>query len=98
MLIKSSDVDYDPATALFMFRDPDSSDEDDPITIKGYSYTDGNPVMNRNPDGKEAWAVANEGFAEYEVTKRIKQAKTKNQLPFWACTYGQLIKLIYTIQ
>lgn len=42
---------YDPATARFISRDPDSSDEDDPITMNGYSYANGNPVMMTDPDG-----------------------------------------------
>lgn len=60
-----------------MFRGPDSSDEDNPITIKGYLYADGNPVMNRNPDGKGTLAVANEGFAVYDGYKSYKESKNK---------------------
>lgn len=36
---------------LFISRDPDPGDEDDPITMNGSSYTDSNPVMNRETDG-----------------------------------------------
>ena len=52
---------YDPQTARFISRDPDPGDEDEPITMNGYTYTDDNPVMNRDPDGHWAWAVESSG-------------------------------------
>lgn len=51
---------------LFISRDPDLGDEDDPITMNLSSYADGNPVMNRDPDRHWAWAVVSAGFAVYD--------------------------------
>ena len=48
---------YDPATARFISRDLDTGDEDDPITMNGYSYADGNPVMMVDADGNMAHLV-----------------------------------------
>lgn len=42
---------YDPATARFISRDLDPGDEDDPVTMNGYTYGDDNPVMLTDPDG-----------------------------------------------
>lgn len=51
---------------LFISRDPDRGDEDDPITMNLFSYADGNLVMNRDPDRHWAWAVVSAGFAVYD--------------------------------
>lgn len=37
---------YYPAHGVFTSLDPDPGDEDDPLTMNGYTYTDNNPVLN----------------------------------------------------
>ncbi|WP_052455859.1 RHS repeat domain-containing protein [Bhargavaea cecembensis] len=74
---------YDPATARFLSRDPDPGDEDDPVTMNGYTYADGNPVMNTDPDGHWAWMVVNAGFAAYDGYQAYKSGKSKKQIA-WA--------------
>lgn len=36
---------YHPAHGVFTSLDPDPGDEDDPLTMNGYTYADNNPVM-----------------------------------------------------
>ncbi|MFJ6207374.1 polymorphic toxin-type HINT domain-containing protein [Lysinibacillus sp. NPDC092081] len=74
---------YDPATARFISRDPDPGDEDDPVTMNGYTYGDDNPVMKTDPDGKWVWLVINAGFAIYDGYKAYKSGKNKKQIA-WA--------------
>ncbi len=47
---------YNPEHGVFLSVDPDPGDEDDPVTMNGYTYGDNNPVMNIDPDGH--WAMA----------------------------------------
>ncbi|PEM49507.1 DNRLRE domain-containing protein [Bacillus wiedmannii] len=48
---------YNPEHGVFLSVDPDPGDEDDPITMNGYTYGDNNPVMMVDPDGHLAWFV-----------------------------------------
>ncbi|KAA6467433.1 MULTISPECIES: RHS repeat-associated core domain-containing protein [Bacillus cereus group] len=48
---------YNPDHGVFLSVDPDPGDEDDPVTMNGYTYGDNNPVMNIDPDGHLAWFV-----------------------------------------
>ncbi|WP_096478389.1 aureocin A53 family class IId bacteriocin [Bacillus anthracis] len=48
---------YNPEHGVFLSVDPDPGDEDDPVTMNGYTYADNNPVMMTDPDGKWAWLV-----------------------------------------
>ncbi|OFD51132.1 hypothetical protein BWGOE4_16230 [Bacillus mycoides] len=48
---------YNPDHGVFLSVDPDPGDEDDPITMNGYTYGDNNPVMMVDPDGHLAWFV-----------------------------------------
>ncbi len=48
---------YNPDHGVFLSVDPDPGDEDDPVTMNGYTYADNNPVMMTDPDGKWAWLV-----------------------------------------
>ncbi|MFJ1118011.1 RHS repeat-associated core domain-containing protein, partial [Bacillus thuringiensis] len=45
---------YSPEHGVFLSVDPDPGDEDDPITMNGYTYGDNNPVMMVDPDGHYA--------------------------------------------
>lgn len=75
---------YDPDTARFVSKDPDVGDEDDSVTMNGYSYADDNPVMLTDPDGNFAQFLYG-GIALYrayklykaynKVTKTAKKAK-----------------------
>ncbi len=48
---------YNPDHGVFLSVDPDPGDEDDPVTMNGYTYGDNNPVMMTDSDGKWAWLV-----------------------------------------
>ena len=45
---------YNPEHGVFLSVDPDPGDEDDPVTMNGYTYGDNNPVMMVDPDGHAA--------------------------------------------
>ena len=42
---------YNPEHGVFLSVDPDPDDEDDPVTMNGYTYADNNPAMMTDPDG-----------------------------------------------
>ncbi|SCN05888.1 Wall associated protein [Bacillus wiedmannii] len=48
---------YNPDHGVFLSVDPDPGDEDDPVTMNGYTYGDNNPVMKVDPDGHAAIAA-----------------------------------------
>ena len=59
---------YNPEHGVFLSVDPDPGDEDDPITMNGYTYGDNNPVMKIDPDGHVAWWIAGAlGGAAWDV-------------------------------
>ncbi|EJV42398.1 hypothetical protein IEA_05171 [Bacillus toyonensis] len=62
---------------MFLSVDPDPGDEDDPITMNGYTYTDNNPVMTTDPDGHAPWLVINAGFAAYDAYGAYKSGKSR---------------------
>ena len=64
---------YNPEHGVFLSVDPDPGDEDDPVTMNGYTYADNNPVMLTDPDGHFAWMVLNAGLRPMMVIKRIKR-------------------------
>ncbi len=64
---------YNPEHGVFLSVDPDPGDEDDPVTMNGYTYADNNPVMLTDPDGHFAWMVLNAGFAAYDGYQAYKK-------------------------
>ena len=52
---------YNPEHGVFLSVDPDPGDEDDPVTMNGYTYGDNNPVMKVDPDGHAAWWLVSGG-------------------------------------
>ena len=63
---------------MFLSVDPDPGDEDDPITMNGYTYADNNPVMMTDPDGHVAWWVTGAlGGAVWEVGKYLYKNRNK---------------------
>ena len=65
---------YHPAHGVFTSLDPDPGDEDDPLTMNGYTYADNNPVMNVDPDGHLVWFAAYDAYKTYKKTKSWKKA------------------------
>ncbi|EJP94569.1 RHS repeat-associated core domain-containing protein [Bacillus cereus VD142] len=63
---------YNPDHGVFLSVDPDPGDEDDPVTMNGYTYGDNNPVMMVDPDGHWVWIAINAGFAAYDGYKAYK--------------------------
>nr|WP_141543199.1 RHS repeat-associated core domain-containing protein [Bacillus wiedmannii] len=57
---------YNPEHGVFLSVDPDSGDEDDPVTQNGYTYADNNPAMMTDPDGHSPTLLINAGFALYD--------------------------------
>ena len=68
---------YNPDHGVFLSVDPDPGDEDDPITMNGYTYGDNNPVMMTDPDGHAPWLAINAGFAVYDGYKAYKSGASK---------------------
>ena len=67
---------YHPGHGVFTSLDPDPGDEDDPLTMNGYTYADNNPVMNVDPDGHWVWFAVGAGFAAYDAYKTYKKTKS----------------------
>ncbi|MFV1010088.1 RHS repeat-associated core domain-containing protein [Bacillus cereus] len=66
---------YNPDHGVFLSVDPDPGDEDDPVTMNGYTYADNNPAMMTDPDGHAARLVVNAGFALYDGYGAYKSGK-----------------------
>ena len=49
---------YNPANGAFLELDPHPGDDDEPLSQNGYSYANGNPVMNVDPNGEFAKFIA----------------------------------------
>ena len=52
---------YNPEHGVCFIGRSDPGDEDDPVTMNGYTYGDNNPVMKVDPDGHYAIALAAAG-------------------------------------
>ncbi|EJQ42231.1 RHS repeat-associated core domain-containing protein [Bacillus cereus BAG5X1-1] len=81
---------YNPDHGVFLSVDPDSGDEDDPVTMNGYTYGDNNPVMMVDPDGH--WAYRPWGTTQLWVyDKRTAYANSRGVragIKSWAESYG----------
>ncbi|MEK4911537.1 RHS repeat-associated core domain-containing protein [Bacillus sp. FSL E2-8887] len=67
---------YNPDHGVFLSVDPEPGDEDDPVTMNGYTYGDNNPVMMVDPDGHVAWWVGSAAIsAGFEVGKYLYKNK-----------------------
>ncbi|OJD97593.1 wall-associated protein [Bacillus cereus] len=66
---------YNPDHGVFLSVGPDPGDEDDPVTMNGYTYADNTPAMMMDPDGRAAWLVVNAGFALYDGYGAYKSGK-----------------------
>ena len=49
---------YDPALGVFTSSDPFAGMHDMPMSLNGYSYVHGNPIMHTDPSGRIASSVA----------------------------------------
>ncbi|PWI24464.1 hypothetical protein DEX24_13455 [Kurthia sibirica] len=45
---------YNPTNGAFLALDPHPGDGDEPLSQNGYSYANGNPVMNVDPNGEKS--------------------------------------------
>ncbi|WP_158582384.1 RHS repeat-associated core domain-containing protein [Rummeliibacillus sp. POC4] len=46
---------YNPANGAFLALDTHPGDEDEPLSQNGYSYANGNPVINIDHNGEKSW-------------------------------------------
>ncbi|MGE2624223.1 hypothetical protein ACQH8C_24035, partial [Escherichia coli] len=60
--------------------DPDPGDEDDPITVNGYTYGDNNPVMKVDPDGHAPWLLINAAIGGYSAYQAYKSGKSRKEI------------------
>lgn len=68
---------YDPTTARFISRDPDPGDEDDPVTMNGYTYADDNPKRKQTQMVNGYGSLSMQVLRSTMVIKRINQEKQK---------------------
>ncbi|RPJ93983.1 RHS repeat-associated core domain-containing protein [Rummeliibacillus sp. TYF005] len=48
---------YNPANGAFLALDTHPGDEDEPLSQNGYSYANGNPVINIDHNGEKSWKL-----------------------------------------
>ncbi|AQQ61906.1 hypothetical protein bcgnr5394_09060 [Bacillus cereus] len=72
---------YNPEHGVFLSVDPDPGDEDDPITMNGYTYGDNNPVMMVDPDGYKAKKVVS-GYKYWKKGKHEYYQRSYKQTKF----------------
>ncbi|RIJ62890.1 RHS repeat domain-containing protein [Rummeliibacillus sp. POC4] len=69
---------YNPANGAFLALDPHPGDDDEPLSQNGYSYANGNPVMNVDPNGEFAqvlFYIVVISLTAYKIYKTAKKAK-----------------------
>jgi RHS repeat-associated protein len=71
---------YDPGTGRFISVDP-ILDQADPQQMNGYTYANGNPVTNSDPDGKLCRTVS--GYLECSNNDGIIRVPKKNSNGTW---------------
>ncbi len=76
---------YHPEHGIFISVDPDSGDEDDPITQNAYTYAHNNPVMKVDADGNHPVIVGGvllyRGYKAYKTYKKVtKVASTAKKV------------------
>jgi len=74
---------YDPATGVFLQRDPYPFDPDNPVTIDRYSYANDNPVTFADPSGQSiddvtGWLLSGIGLVQdaqhfFDATQTLAQ-------------------------
>ncbi|PWI21539.1 hypothetical protein DF281_11535 [Kurthia zopfii] len=90
---------YNPANGAFLALDPHPGDDDEPLSQNGYSYANGNPVMNVDPDGEWAflWWMAKGAllggfvsYIQYEVEVRLGIQKRSKSNAIAKVSFGAL--------
>ncbi|KZD36810.1 wall-associated protein [Bacillus cereus] len=71
---------YNPEHGVFLSVDPDPGDEDDPVTMNGYTYADNNPVMKVDPDGHAPWLLINAAIGGYSAYQAYKSGKSRKEI------------------
>ncbi|MEF7645723.1 RHS repeat-associated core domain-containing protein, partial [Bacillus cereus] len=69
---------FNPDHGVFLSVDPDPGDEDDPVTMNGYTYADNNPVMKVDPDGHYAVNIKTKWFQAWGNLDRKVTQWSKN--------------------
>lgn len=78
---------YHPAYGVFTYLDPDPEDEEDPLTINGYTYSNSNSVNSVDPYGYWVWFTGYDAYKTYKKTKSLKNLiwqRRKVQQPLWS--------------
>ncbi|PWI24490.1 hypothetical protein DEX24_13425 [Kurthia sibirica] len=90
---------YNPTNGAFLALDPHPGDGDEPLSQNGYSYANGNPVMNVDPDGEWAflWWMAKGAllggfvsYIQYEVEVRLGIQKRSKSNAIAKVSFGAL--------
>ena len=62
---------YNPVNGAFLALDPHPGDDDEPLSQNGYSYANGNPVMNVDPNGEKSWKIVRKDVLANTITTII---------------------------
>ncbi|MED4226986.1 RHS repeat-associated core domain-containing protein [Neobacillus cucumis] len=69
---------YHPKHGVFISMDPDSGDDDDPITQNGYTYADNNPINMIDKDGNRSKSIKD----RIVYSNRYKFKIVRGEVPF----------------